>query len=344
MGYLVKYKKSDFIVNEVACYNLSIEKESAKFAVYCLEKKGYTTFEAIDVISKEFNISSDSINYSGLKDEDGITSQYISVDLQHEFDIHKLGAFNDRFIDNDNKIKLKFCGYSNNQISIGRIEGNDFRIIIRNIDKDFYDKNNRLKKFNLYFPNYYDTQRFGILNMPKVTHKIGYHLLNNELDKALDMLKISGTPETELLEKVDGSEVFEILDRRKYLFYFNSYYSYIFNDQIKKLISSYQKDYTENVYEGIELYLVKNVNVLKDMFISHEFTEINRAYMDIDMVKNRISKRKSVINTDVIFNRWFEDEENMGKYALEVSFFLPSGCYATIAIKQLMAFLEYTGN
>lgn len=121
MGYLVKYKKSDFIVNEVACYNLSLEKDNAKTVVYCLEKKRYTTFEAIDLISKKFMISSDSINYSGLKDEDGITCQYIAVDLQHEFDNNMLSSFNDEFIENENKLKLKFCGYTNNKISIGRI-------------------------------------------------------------------------------------------------------------------------------------------------------------------------------------------------------------------------------
>ena len=71
---------SDFIVSESLILPTQFQNSHNELFQYAkLTKSRYTTFEAVGYIAKTLDISTNSIGFAGLKDEDGITEQYVSL-------------------------------------------------------------------------------------------------------------------------------------------------------------------------------------------------------------------------------------------------------------------------
>ena len=116
---LIKKFPEDFIVEEVSDIEL---KKSGSFAVYKLEKKQLNTEQAVGYISKKCNIERKDIKYAGSKDRNAITRQYITIFRN-----------NGKLEFKTDNLKLKFLGFIEEPLSLGRLKGNDFQIIIREL-------------------------------------------------------------------------------------------------------------------------------------------------------------------------------------------------------------------
>jgi tRNA pseudouridine13 synthase len=79
LSYKIKIIKEDFIVNEVFLEPRFFDKDKSQFTYIWMEKRGLTTFDALDKIRGYFNLNHEDLSYQGLKDEDGITRQLVSV-------------------------------------------------------------------------------------------------------------------------------------------------------------------------------------------------------------------------------------------------------------------------
>ena len=76
MRYKIKQIQRNFWFLKLVIFRLLYRRINIKFL---LEKKGYSTFDAIASLSSYLSIDQAEVGYAGLKDEDGITKQKISI-------------------------------------------------------------------------------------------------------------------------------------------------------------------------------------------------------------------------------------------------------------------------
>lgn len=332
----VKTIPSDFLVNECLCLPYSQTKES-QFEIILLRKCGYTTFQAIKSIAVFFKIPIESIGYAGLKDEDGITSQKISIDRYMSCQLD-LESFNNQYKTIDSFIYLSRIGDCCENIQVGKLVGNSFRLILRNMSKISANFLNKKRKFILIFPNYFDSQRFGLPDRPHVTHLVGEQLLLKNFDKAYQYYLrgrgIQKLPDSQ----IDYEAFFASIEGRNLSFYYNSYFSFLFNQELAEKIRII--DYTEcELFSGYFLLLPSRFLDLATYNILGDNTEYTKYTITEKGLISRVSKRTNCICTNIEILNVDDDELNPEMKCVELTFFLPSGCYATMAMKQLQLFL-----
>lgn len=81
--------------------------------------------------------------------------------------------------------------YVNDAFCLGRLSGNRFAIVVRNVDVTDEIINANVKSASEYgFINYFGLQRFGTSDVSP-THKIGIHLFKNEWKEAANAILFS---------------------------------------------------------------------------------------------------------------------------------------------------------
>lgn len=141
----------DFIVREVPLYEFS---GSGEHLIIHLQKKSLSTNEILKIISSTLGISIKEIGYAGLKDKQGLTSQYISINKKYSQNLHKI---------EDQNIKILDTFLHNNKIKLGHLKGNKFFIRLKKVSKvDALKLEQALLNIATNgFLNYFGYQRFG---------------------------------------------------------------------------------------------------------------------------------------------------------------------------------------
>jgi len=347
-NYKIKQKKEDFVVNEISLQPDFYHCNKSNFSYLRIEKRGMTTFDALDEIKKVFNLNHEDISAQGLKDEDGVTSQLISV---RKIIFQKdLKLFNKKFTPDDYKLQIKNIeGYGKKSLVPRLLHGNNFKLIIRNLNKimakSFYNycQKNRFVSFI----NYYDNQRFGIVGGPYNTHLIGKAIINRDWIEAFKEFEKSRNNEIKNIKnhaKINSifcKNFFKKIDFAKLSFFISSYNSHEWNKSVSKYLNSEKiNTYKHNFPEVSFLSLPK-----EDAFKLPNLFTIN-AY---DIKKNAFTvfRKPKIRNLSVITTIFpisiKKDELNKNKYRVQISFFLPTGCYATMLIKQIFIKLNNGG-
>ena len=248
--YQIKAKNEDFRVTEISDLDLS----GGKYSIFLLYKSGLRTVEAIDKISLKTGIPVSEICYSGLKDEDAVTYQYISI-KNAGFD--KLN-FSD---DNGNYFFLEYIGNSPKRMEIGELYGNAFCIRIRKLDSDTVKRITDGEKKLINIINYYGVQRFGKPGLPKVTHLIGKAFFDGDFDKMAHLLLESGN-----------------ITSDKYNIYINDH-----QKMIERTIAGISYIYSK--YSYANLNDLSNISILrhrlKTLLIKEEYTSFRQPFLPL---------------------------------------------------------------
>jgi len=241
VSYKIKYKNEDFQVTEVSLMPSFISKGKRKFTYIWLQKSRFTTFEALEQIKLFFKLSFEDVCSQGLKDEDAVTEQLISVrKILKEKDVE---AFNKKYKFKNQFSKIKFImGHGEKPIKERALHGNAFKIVLRNLNSTLanslsdYVHNNK----QLYFINYYDNQRFGMPGGPYNTHLIGKAIVENNWKQAYEQLKITNNitqnAEIKMKDVSDYKKVFEVMNPKKVSFFVSAYNSFLWNTWASLLV------------------------------------------------------------------------------------------------------------
>jgi tRNA pseudouridine13 synthase len=200
-----------------------------------------------------------------------------------------------------------------------------------------------MKKCSFFFINYYDLQRFGLPNKPRVTHLVGKNLLQENYKQAFDFLKELGgsTGEKATLFQDPPQSFFDRLECREKCFYKNSYSSYLWNQELFDQIALMGGDYTSTYeYEGILYCFSHSQNILHKVIQNAAELPIIRYFSDGQQELSKESSRTTIIQTCIRVTDTTEDEYHPNKWKNVVEFFLPSGCYATMLVKQLISSIQ----
>lgn len=144
----IKQEPEDFRVEEVTD---ATPGEMGEFAFYRLDKRGWTTPDAIQAVCRRWQIDRRRLSYGGLKDRHAATAQYLTIfrgpkrNLAHE------------------RIAVAYLGQRPEPYTAADIRANRFAITIRSLSEEELRRAEaalaEVKQTGL--PNYFDDQRFG---------------------------------------------------------------------------------------------------------------------------------------------------------------------------------------
>ena len=334
----LKSIEEDFLVSEAVMLPFSGTERKKSRYYYVLTKRNYTTFEAVEAVTNHFKLHVNSVEYLGLKDEDGITKQHIA--LPFKLDNSQLHTFNRNFKETNRFINCYYLSSGNLPFVIGHLLGNHFRVIVRKLEQDTIEKLKTNSKKNAFFINYYGSQRFGLPNAEKNTHLMGLSLIEKDYKRFITLLakqpnalglkakSFTGVPE----------DFLKLLPVNLQIFYRSSYYSYLWNKKLKAILASNDRFNSQCIIyndSGIEYVFAhdarKIVSELETLNI-----EYTRAKLYNGEFQTTTSVRTALIQTHFVCNNVKEDVFNPNYFCCELDFFLPSGSYATMAVPQFI--------
>ncbi len=343
--FRIKEKPEDFIVNEII--DLEIKKDGT-FCYLILEKKNISTIDAINIISKHFNMPSREIGFAGLKDKNAITRQYISIPAKY-YSVEKYKSFFSQ------KIKLEFLGRSNKHIYIGSNKKNSFEITVRNIEQEI--KNDIFIDKSI---NYFDEQRFSKNNI-----LIGKFILKKNFKDAASLIA-----EDEQYSKLIKKHLADVnkdyvgalrkLDKNLLKMFIHSYQSHIWNKVVSEYLkNTYPEHYLQKYSNGEFCFPKENIVDMevplpgfdldsrsirdKKLYQIYEKVLLEENILPRDFIIRELPDvsceggKRSIIMKIENFNFSVKDDEiNKDKKKIIFKFTLDKGSYATIVIRNAM--------
>lgn len=177
IGGVLRSEAEDFLVHEIDGDIKLSDTSAAKYLICRLTKKNWELQRAVKEIAKILGISHRRISWAGTKDKHAITDQLISI-----YDVTETAVQNIRLKD----ITLTPVGRSNQQISLGDLQGNRFEITIRSCRADDIAATVAATDAGVTdgVPNYFGIQRFGVQR--PVTHQVGKQILLDRYEEAVN--------------------------------------------------------------------------------------------------------------------------------------------------------------
>jgi len=312
-------------------------KKPPLFTYFWLQKSGFTTFDILDCIKSFFKLKFEDIASQGLKDEDAITEQLISVKkILSERDIT---AFNKKYGAGNKYFRIKYItGYGREPVKERMLHGNSFRIVVRNMKNNV--ANNLLNYLSSHrhhhFINYYDNQRFGMPGGPYNTHLIGEAIVKRDWKVVCDHIKITNSIPPDFLTKLknttDYKKVFKTISPKKVSFFVSAYNSFLWDNQTSSLVKKSTKSKKHWFKNVGHLYLPAE----QPFQCPHTFEVDGYEFMREKFLAKRQVYNRNVVVATIIYTHDLENDELHGnKKKLTISFFLPPGSYATMVIKQI---------
>ncbi|MBT3230959.1 tRNA pseudouridine(13) synthase TruD [Candidatus Uhrbacteria bacterium] len=343
----IKYQDSDFLVHEVSLQPEYKKISESTYSYIWVTKRGYTTFEVIDLIGEFLEIDRHEVAVQGLKDEDGITSQLMSVKvILEESDIAR---FNKRAGGGSRWVRIdRVNGFGDKHVQAKKLHGNVFTITLRNFKQqpaENLEKHLAANK-NFTYINYYDNQRFGLPGGPYVTHLIGKEIVEGNWKGAFEYYVQSGNHKNEQdvhgrLKIVGGYEsFFRSLDRRKVKFFISAHNSMLWNLAVSSMLMETGVGALKK-FEHIGALAVPicSKQALPSLCSCKGF-EYDEGY---NSVISQPINRSVIGTTKLFFLDSSDDELHPGMKKVVLSFMLPTGSYATMVIKQLMEYVDSQG-
>jgi len=316
---ILKQIPEDFIVHERPLF-----EELKINGVYCiclLSKRNFNTEDAVFEVARILKIPRKSISYAGVKDKVAVTSQFVSIKANKKL----VESFNHP------SVWLSFKGFSDEPISLGRLAGNDFVIVVRGL---LGNEKISSKKFI----NYFDKQRFSSRNV-----EVGKLLLKKDYNSAVSILKNDVSLSHRIIAFLDKSSndyvgALKTVPKKILTLYLHSYQSLLWNRAIdlllKKNVSVAEVPIpgfgglndVDDVVRSVILSIMNEEGISFSDFINR----------DIPYLSVEGTSRNVFINVEnLVIDILSDDELNADKKKTTISFSLKKGEYATNVISQL---------
>lgn len=186
----LKSRAADFRVRELL--GPDVLQKKGEFRVYRVIKRKLTSLEAAEVLAHEAGRGAGEIAMCGLKDRQGVTTQYMSI--RHGPEVSVAGS----------DVKIETVGFSPKELDSKDSTGNAFELVVRDLHTDelaaLRTNVTRIRKQGVI--NYFDEQRFG--NLRHGQGWIALDLMKGQPERALKMLlaarSLHDDPRTKVLK------------------------------------------------------------------------------------------------------------------------------------------------
>jgi len=312
--YKIKQIPEDFMVWELPTYDIASEGD---YAYFWLRKKNYNTLDAIKQIAVNLKIPLKNVGFAGNKDRAAITEQVVSIRAIKEERVTKLKL---------KDIELSFIGNGEKPISLGDLEGNRFRITVRDINKKFLSKNTSK------IPNFFGEQRFS-----KSNADIGKALVLKNFKKAVDL--IDQTYVKEYIEENTGdfAGALRQMPLKLRRMFVHSYQSLLWNKVVEEYLKTkpFRNEKISLVGFGTTLNNDKISGLIRTVMNKECITSRDFVISQIPEISSEGGERDLFVSPENFKIDFEKDELNKYKEKAIVSFTLPKGCYATVVIDYL---------
>ncbi len=302
--YVIKHIPEDFVVEEFSAVK---PKQSGSFVYFKLWKKDVSTLDAVHYIAHDLHIPEKDVSCAGNKDKKAVTEQVCSARATKE-GIERLSY---------QKIKLTFLGYGDEPVHLGELEGNKFKIVVRNLDI--------LPEISSKFRNLFGEQRFSTNNV-----EIGRFIVKREFEKAALLIAKMHSHIEKIkphLNQRDWVGALRCLPRKLLLLFVHAYQSHLWNKAA--MLSSAEVlpivGFGTEVNDEITTEILAEENLKPSNFVIRELPEVSAEG----------SERSVWVEAkDLKVGKLEDDEFFPGKKKAVLEFFLPRGSYATEFIRQ----------
>jgi len=307
MIYKIKQIPEDFVVKEIASVKVLT---SGSYSYWWLEKKNWNTLDSVKKIAQVLGLREKEVGFAGSKDKKAVTRQLISLKRVKKDKVESLEL---------KDIKLEFYGYGLGPISLGDLWGNEFEIVVRNLDDFEFEEMKEIV-------NYFDAQRFGGNNV-----EVGRALVKKDFSAVCELSKLE-------VKRNDYIGAIKTIPKRLLRLYVNAYQSYLWNKTVEVVLD-----------KGLKVEEVPLIGF--GTSLSGEVGEIIREVMNgeglelKDWVIKQIpelslegeTRKVKVLVVDFKVLEKGDDELNLGKKKIKFSFRLGKGSYATQVIKEMFS-------
>ena len=328
--YRIKQFPEDFIVKEISSIN---PQPNGQYAYFLLKKTNYTTVDALQILSGKFRIPLKNFGFAGNKDKNAVTEQKISVFR---------GSRNFENIEL-NGIELEYLGNGKTQVSLGDLEGNEFTIMIRNLDENTVKKIKKLENKKIKIPNLYGPQRFSRNN-----GLIGKAIVKRDFRKAAELvLEGSGNAEAQIRKYLENNknnyiEALRLIPVKTRKLFVHSYQSFLFNRTAEEYLKNNKKAKNAKipiVGFNLEIDEVKNKklrNIIKKIVGKEKINSRDFVISQMPELTSEGGFRNLFFELNFAMLETNNDELNKNGKKTKVSFALPKSCYATVALEFLL--------
>jgi len=304
-GYVIKHIPEDFVVEEVSIVK---PKASGSFVYFSVWKKGLTTLQAMQQIARALRIPLKEISCAGNKDKQAVTTQACSVHRVSGKQIEKLSF---------SSMKLTVLGYGDEPIHLGDLEGNKFRIIVRNLVK--------VPEISSKFRNLFGEQRFSTKNA-----EIGKCIVKRDFENAALLIAKTHSGYARItvhLNQRNWIGALRCLPRKLLLLFVHAYQSLLWNraamlsdEKILPIVG-----FGTEVVDGVTKKILAEEQLKPSDFVIRELPEVSAEGSERAVWVDAKGMEVGELEPDEFFP---------GKHEVMLEFFLPKGSYATEFIRQ----------
>lgn len=326
---------------------------------YVMCKEDTPTPDAIKIVSRALGVK---VSYAGIKDAEGFTCQFITIKCRPNRKFRKFYEFL------DGKITLFFRDFVSSMSRRSHLEGNYFEVLLEGLIKDDLEVLQELRELHdrITFLNYYGYQRFGVRR--PVTHLVGKALLENDTERALDLIVGNPFPTESqrvvearksyekgdlrealrlfprsfsvekslirgLLRGMNAREVLSLIDEWLIRMYVEAYQSYLFNLTLSKLAT--QLGDVDVLARKCDVIPLPRPSInLTDECTLESVKAVEEELKLIDP-RSEYVKYLSRSSREVVFTLQDFTYEEVGNMVL-LKFFLKPSTYATVFLRELL--------
>jgi tRNA pseudouridine13 synthase len=189
---MIKAKPEDFVVEERAALDL---RRHGEYRVYHLRKSHWNTLDLAHHLARSFGLPLSRFSYGGKKDKHGLTSQFIAIKDSRDFSTE------------GKDFSLESRGFMDRPMGPDLIQGNAFRVTIRNLAGITALEMNLEEVRRSGFPNFFDDQRFRSYDPERGF--FAEKILKRHWNGALQVFLTSAGPEDSLSERERKAALFK---------------------------------------------------------------------------------------------------------------------------------------
>jgi len=320
---VIRISPEDFKVDEKFSFSPTGEGEHALLHI---KKQDTNTDWLSRQISQLAGVRKVDVSYAGLKDRNAITTQWFSVWLPGKPDPDW------SLLNSENVEILKTIRHSR-KLRRGSLRGNQFTLIVRNVEGDASDLEQRMNIIKQDgVPNYFGEQRFGIdgRNLDKAKIMFGGKREKDRFKRSIYLSAARSAMFNDILsQRVEMNKWANAISGDVMLLD-NSHSYFLATDIDEKIIQRLKEHdiHPSGPLWGRGELLSKGVVAELESKLPEKF-EI----FDIGLKNARLDQERRSLRLSVNDLQWNYDTSNK---LLELSFFLPAGGYATAVLREII--------
>lgn len=322
-----KQQLADFIVNEQLPFAASGDGEHWLLEV---EKQGENTIWAAEQLARVFRVKPGDVSYAGLKDRQGITTQWFSVwqPKGEAIDLARLPA----------SLRVKQCQRHKRKLRRGALLANDFVIRLRNVSDIAALEQQLVEVSENGVPNYFGPQRFGHdgQNLAKAKAMFAGKRIKNKNQRGLYLSAArsylfnqlaSARIEAGLANTLMAGDCLMLAGKRSF------FTCEAVTDELKERLAIGDIQISAPLVGDGELTSAKDAQIFEKKQLDL-YTEWVKG-----LARSRMAQERRPLLLQPQQLRWEQQGDDM-----VIQFRLPPGCYATSVLRELVDVVSSQGE